>query len=209
PRKIKNKNVTAIKSLNNFSNSFAKVKKIHIPSTVKVIKSTSVDELEYLQEIKVDKKNKKYSSKDGVLFNKKKTVLYSYPRCKSNSTYTVPYTVVRIDNKSFSRSLVKSVKMYNNVNKIGNGAFYFSRYLSNVTLSKNLTFIGKEAFCSTSISKITIPSTVTRIGTNALGLWSAGGSTGHVFLNNCTIMGKNYSTAYWYAMYNKIPFVAI
>ncbi len=209
PSKIKNKKVTAIKSLNNFSNSFAKVKKINIPSTVKVIESTYVDELEYLQEIKVDKNNKKYSSKDGVLFNKKATVLYSYPRCKSNSTYTVPISITRIENRAFCRSMLKSVKMYDNVNKIGNAAFYFSRYLSNVTLSKNLTFIGKEAFCSTSISKITIPATVTVIGVNAVGLWSAGGQTGHEFLNNCTIKGENYSTAYWYAMYNKIPFVAV
>ncbi len=208
PSKIGNRKVTAIKSLNNFSNCFAKVQKIQIPSTVRLIKSICVDELEYLKEIKVDKDNKNYSSKNGVLFNKKKTTLYSYPICKSNNSYTVPSSVIRIDNKSFCRSILKSLKMHNNVTKIGASAFYFSRYLSNVTLSKKLTFIGKEAFCSTSISKITIPSTVTIIGNNALGLWCAGGPTGHSFLNNCTIKGKNFSAAYWYAKYNKIPFIA-
>jgi hypothetical protein len=208
PEKIGGKKVTAIKSLNNFSNSFVGVKKIVIPSTVKIIKETYVDNLDSLVEIKVDSNNKNYSSENGVLFDKGKTALYSYPIGKSDSSYTVPSTVKKIMARAFSRSSLESVTLQNSVQKIGLGAFYFNRHLKDVTLSNKLTYIGNEAFCSTSIKDITVPSSVSVIGKNAIGYWSASGDTEHEYSKNFVITGKKYSGAYWYSKYNKISFTS-
>lgn len=52
--------------------------------------------------INVDEGNKYFSSSEGVLFNKDKTVLIDYPAGKQTDTYIVPNTVKTIASESFS-----------------------------------------------------------------------------------------------------------
>lgn len=52
----------------------------------------------------VDEENEFYSSEDGVLFNKDKSVLIQYPSYNSNTTYIVPDTVEVLEIGAFSRS---------------------------------------------------------------------------------------------------------
>ena len=75
----------------------------------------------------MDSKNKKYSSQDGVLFNKNKTKLLYYPYGKKQTKYTVP-------------SGVKS---------IGDYAFEEAGHLTNVILPYSVEKIGKCAFMDT------------------------------------------------------------
>lgn len=58
-----------------------------------------------LKEISVDEENEKYSSNDGVLFDKKKETLMYYPRAKQSTEYTVPNTVRYINNCSFYQNV--------------------------------------------------------------------------------------------------------
>lgn len=51
----------------------------------------------YLKEIKVSANNQYYADIDGVLYNKSKTTLISYPLGKEDSSYTVPASVTDID----------------------------------------------------------------------------------------------------------------
>ncbi len=55
-----------------------------------------------LEEIRVDADNKYYSSLDGVLFNKDKTLLISYPQKKSGNAYIIPESVTVIGDYAFS-----------------------------------------------------------------------------------------------------------
>lgn len=50
-----------------------------------------------LESINVDKDNPNYSSKDGVLYNKKKTKLYVYPYNKPSEKFTLPESVETIE----------------------------------------------------------------------------------------------------------------
>lgn len=49
-----------------------------------------------LESFMVDKNNKKYSSEDGVLYNKNKTVLLAYPSNKKDNTYKMPDSVTTV-----------------------------------------------------------------------------------------------------------------
>jgi len=49
-----------------------------------------------------DNNQKKYSIVDGVLFNKKQTILYKYPSDKTNESYTIPDSVRNLYKYSFS-----------------------------------------------------------------------------------------------------------
>lgn len=52
---------------------------------------------ESLKSVLVSPSNKTYSSDDGVLFNKDKTKLVLYPNAKTDSSYTVPESVISAD----------------------------------------------------------------------------------------------------------------
>lgn len=79
----------------------SKTKNIEIPASVKEISTEAFFRCQGLEKINVSSKNKKYSSKDGVLFSKKKSVLYHYPSGKKNKTYVVPKTVVKLEGLAF------------------------------------------------------------------------------------------------------------
>lgn len=102
----------------------------------------SADEL---RQFKVSKKNRKFSVKDGVLFNKSGTKLIMYPVGKSNKRYTVP----------------------SKVSSIGDYAFYCAYKLNKITLPKKLKTIGNSSFFATGATKITLPASVTKIGRRA------------------------------------------
>ncbi len=77
-----------------------KLKSIYIPASVTNIGRWAFEGCSGLEEINVDSENTVYSSKDGVLFNKAKTILLRYPQAKSG-TYTVPESVTLIEKDSF------------------------------------------------------------------------------------------------------------
>lgn len=87
-----------------------------------------------LEEINVAEGNTEFSSVDGVLFDKEKTILERYPSSKAGTEYTVPDSVTAI---------------------MGN-AFWDCKNLKDITISENVNYIGNEAFlrCS-SLESIT------------------------------------------------------
>ncbi len=76
-------------------------------------------EMNKLAKITVHAKNKKYSAKDGVLFNKDKDKIIFYPNAKKGS-YTTPSTVSRIKADAFSyASQLTGLTLGKNVYKSG------------------------------------------------------------------------------------------
>jgi len=97
-----------------------------------------------LTSITVDQNNQRFSSADGVLFNKDKTVLIRFPRGKTGS-YVIP----------------------NTVNIIGNSAFARATGLTLVAIPSSVTRIGETAFAGTSLKSIILPNSITHIGSGA------------------------------------------
>jgi hypothetical protein len=99
-----------------------------------------------LTAINVDPGNSAYSSQEGVLFNKDKTELISYPLGKAGE-YTIPNSVKNIGNRAFANctSLI-SITIPNSVTKIGSGAFTYCSGLTSVTIPNSVTSIASEAF---------------------------------------------------------------
>lgn len=91
-------------------NRCKKLTNLTIPSSVKKIEPDAFYGCSGMKKITVDKANKKYSSKDGVLFDKKKKDLISYPAGKTDKSYKIPKTVVKINDYAFVSS--KIVKLY-------------------------------------------------------------------------------------------------
>ena len=111
-----------------------------------------------VEEIKVSRNNKYFSSKDGVLYNKKKTKLIAYPGGKKTSKFTMPSSVKTIVDSSFSdHKNLRNVIFTKNVKIIERWAFNQCEKLSSINIPKNITSIGWWAFhgCH-SVTKLTI-----------------------------------------------------
>ena len=117
---------------------------VNIPDTVTKLVP---QQLSNFEKINVDNKNKKYSSEDGVLFDKKKSVLLRFPVFKRCDEYVVPDTVKRIEDNAFEWCCrIKSVIIPEGVSKIGFSAFALCDELTQVKVPYTATEIGKAAF---------------------------------------------------------------
>ena len=95
--------------------------------------------------------NERFSSEDGVIFNKDRTELIYCPRWKSG-VYTVPKTVVRIGEGAFGtlaygtcNKLTRVIFAGNGVTDIGDGAFFVCSALRDIDL-RSIKHIGDGAF---------------------------------------------------------------
>ena len=98
-----------------------------------------------LTSIVVDASNTAYSSQDGVLYNKAKTVLIQYPGGKSGG-FTIPNSVTSIGDSAFQLAGLTSVIIPDSVTSIGSYAFHDCSGLTSVTIGNSVTSIGSFAF---------------------------------------------------------------
>lgn len=162
--------------------------KIVIPNKVKKIGDSTFEECKKLYCISVNRKNKYYSSLNGVLYNKTKNILVKCPMntkiknfvipkgtkkignsafysCKGIVNVTIPYGVQEIDKYAFSFCInLAKVNFPDSIRKIGYESFALCESLVEVKFPFGLTTIGENSFeyCK-NLRKITIPNTIKKI----------------------------------------------
>ncbi|MCM1132427.1 MAG: leucine-rich repeat domain-containing protein [Ruminococcus flavefaciens] len=111
-----------------------------------------------------------YSSLDGVLYNKDKSVLVAYPVQKSDTSYKAPASLKEIEMSGFCyNEFIEEVDI-SGVEKIGSYAFEACPSLKSVKLSKDLNTVGTNAFMGcTSLMSVRIYDKVETIGDYAFG----------------------------------------
>ena len=105
-----------------------------------------------LKSISVNGKNKNFSSKNGVLFNKKKSVLIQYPAGKTSTSYKVPSSVRTIKTWAFQGE--EGLAIYPKVNTL--------------IMPKKISKIEKNAFAFTDILVIKFPGKRPKISGNKM-----------------------------------------
>lgn len=122
---------------------------------------------EKLRDIKVSGKNPNYSTRDGLLCDKKgKTLLLVPPTLAS---VTVPDSVTDIGDDTCAGSRMKAVSLPSKLRRIGRNAFARCKNLEDIELPNGLLSIGKGAFkeCS-ALKTFVIPDSVEYIGDELL-----------------------------------------
>lgn len=164
------------------------LRRLSLPSTLTEIGDLGLGcNSERLIRIDVAPDNHKFSSIDGILFNKDKTELLLYPGGKRRKRYAIPASVRKIGENAFANCTslssfripdgvpmldyavlascpIKEIVIPESVTEINNSAFYECTELERVILPESLTAIWEKAFryCR-SLKEITIPSKVWHI----------------------------------------------
>ncbi len=123
---------------------------VDIPSTVENIDESALATCMGLETINVSPDNLNYSSLDGVLFNKDRTILLKYPSNRTVESYTVPDTVLRIENRAMwiLRNMT-SLTLPDGLKEIGEGALYNSKLLETIDIPESVDKIQWSAFSKT------------------------------------------------------------
>lgn len=121
-----------------------------------------------LREITISAENEYFTVDNNVLFNKDKSVLYTYPVGLENESYKIPEGVTDIVQSAFFRSNLKSVEIPGSVKKIGIEAFHQGHSISEIIIGKGVEEIGQRAFAESIITEIEFPEGVKTIGSGCL-----------------------------------------
>jgi len=187
---------------------------VTLSRTVKKWSSSALFGCYNINIIEVEDENQNYSSLDGVLFDKNKTVLLTYPAGKEGDSYTIPESVNKIAGGAFGYSKFKTIDVANvtvigseafansniqsinleKMTEINYEAFYNCNGLTAVTWPSKINIIPSEIFryCK-NLETVIIPETVTSINNNAF--------------SNCTslkniVLPSSLETIGSYAFYN-------
>ena len=142
-----------------------KLKDIIVPNSVENMGwfINSLDDYGGVENIIVWDGNPYYSSIDGVLFNKEKTILYRYPRGQKGEKYDIPETVKSIGGSSFRGCCLEKITIPNGVTDIGASAFSACDLIS-IVIPDTVKSIGRRAFDSCgSLADITLADSVINI----------------------------------------------
>ena len=77
------------------------LKSIVLPPSMTSVGARTFEGCTALESITIGTANIYYSSKDGILYDKSKTMIHFYPQGKTDESYTVPNTVHTIDKRAF------------------------------------------------------------------------------------------------------------
>ncbi len=158
------------------SSTGGKVETLYLPKTVKIFHLENYTGSNTIKNIHVDKENPYFSSKSGIVYDKKQTTLVQFPPARKKvdiskkikkigdsafassdlEKVVIPDTVTTMESHAFiACENLKSVKISKKLKKLENGVFYACKKLKSVTIPANVVEIEYAAFRVSGLEKVT------------------------------------------------------
>ena len=180
-----------------FSNNTS-LKKITFPKNLENLGSGVFAGCDKLSTIAVNKDNPYFVFEKNALYDKEKTLLYCYTEGSKATSYSMPDTVVDIDEYAFwGNDSLKEIRFSINIKEIPSYAFSNCRNLLAVSIPYSVNSINSKAFENCiSLQKVLIPASVSYIHSTAfdgcpkLTIDADSGSVAHDFYENWKLVNK-------------------
>jgi hypothetical protein len=117
-----------------------------IPSSVNSIGVSAFSDCPRLEGILTDESNNFFSCEDGVLFDKQKKSVITYPAGKKNSSFEILPNVTHICEAAFSGCGLTTVKIPSTVTSIEKNAFWVCSNLSDILIPLSVISMGENVF---------------------------------------------------------------
>lgn len=144
-----------VTSIGDWAFQGTRLQTITLPASVIDLGVNCFFDITTLQSITVSAANTAFTSTSGVLYNKNKSRLITYPVQRNQSSYTVPVGVEWIDYGAFyGNEYLMTVQLPSTLNGIGNYAFGGCYNLNSINFPSSLQYIGDAAFLGTNISNV-------------------------------------------------------
>ena len=161
--------VTAIDNYAFDSGSAKNVARVILPASVTDIDADAFTDCPTLQNIDVASGNRKYASKNGVLYSRDSSEIIRFPEGRADTGYTLPSSVRTVGDSAFYQcKKLKTVVIPDSVTAIKDYAFGSCTALTGTVLGKSVRTVGVRAFenCA-SLGRLTLPKSVTGVGSYA------------------------------------------
>lgn len=180
-----------------FSNNTS-LKKIILPKNLKTMGSGVFAGCDNLTTIEVAKDNPNFIFEKNALYDKEKTILYCFTEGAKSTSYSMPDSVVDVDEYAFwGNDSLKEILFSTNLKEIPAFAFSNCRNLLAVSIPYSVKSIDSKAFENCiNLQKVMLPASVSYIHTTAfdgcpkLVISSDSGSVAHTFYENWKITNQ-------------------
>lgn len=110
-----------------------------------------------------------YAGDDGVLMNRDKSLLISYPSGNQSEIYKIPDSVVNVEDSAFrGNTKLSQITLSESMTFVGDNLFEGCEGLTCVNISANINSIGNFAFAyCTNLERIVMSDNILKIGQNA------------------------------------------
>jgi hypothetical protein len=146
---------------------------VQIPASVTDFGSGVFSSCDRLSEISVALDNPRYSSRNGVLFDKSQQTLVQYPAGLAVTSYEIPGSVTTIGARAFEGNVnLALLEIPGSVIEIQDRAFYDALALVSIRFGRNVNAIGDEAFAGVAmplVSAVFFGDAPAQIGSNIFG----------------------------------------
>lgn len=120
---------------------------LYIPENLTTINPQLFSHMKNITEFTVDPDNPAYSSLDGVLYNKDRTVLYRYPAAREQDAFFTPDSVQFVEGAAFAYTTgVETVYFPDNVLGFASNLFMYSKSASLVRFPEALYSLPNQCF---------------------------------------------------------------
>lgn len=120
---------------------------LYIPENLTTINPQLFSHMKNITEFTVDPDNPAYSSLDGVLYNKARTILYRYPAAREQDAFFTPDSVQFVEGAAFAYTTgVETVYFSDNVLGFHSNLFMYSKSASLVRFPEALCSLPNQCF---------------------------------------------------------------